>query len=232
MPKIDASVMLSPYKSDADENGRMEYKRRSMVLRSAIDDEGHEGESESESDGDCESESEILKNANRRGKTLLFLLQEQRRKRIKCGILSIGGAGGGGRRGDATGTARDGEERAYVYVKVEVGEPQKNVFGAREHKRRGYKRLLKQVIVLFINQIQVLELAKLISHISWRDCHHVFSALVHVNQQNIALQNKGSSVTTKSPRLSRRYRFYDRGWNHLSDGIMSFGVRGFLVNMP
>jgi hypothetical protein len=40
-----------------DENGRMEYKRRSMVLRSAIDDEGHEGESES--DGDCESESEI-----------------------------------------------------------------------------------------------------------------------------------------------------------------------------
>jgi hypothetical protein len=40
-----------------DENGRMEYKRRSMALRSAMDDEGHEGESES--DGDCESESEI-----------------------------------------------------------------------------------------------------------------------------------------------------------------------------
>ncbi|KAJ7339783.1 hypothetical protein DFH08DRAFT_812167 [Mycena albidolilacea] len=39
----------------SDENGRMEYKRGGMAMRSAMDDEGHEGESES--DDDCESES-------------------------------------------------------------------------------------------------------------------------------------------------------------------------------
>jgi hypothetical protein len=47
--------------------------------------------------------------------------QERRRKRIKGGILSIGGAGGGGRRGDVTGTARDGEERVEKKAKVMTG---------------------------------------------------------------------------------------------------------------